>query len=132
MERASPEELGGTLLSELLCILSLSGHCGERHCFLRQSSYLFLFLPLLHPFPLSFFLASLFLPRMKLIGKLELGGVCVWMVACREKGDLLMLEPTTRKETRCFYLNNLSPQLSLHMWKKNSNLFPFHTLQKTR
>lgn len=69
---------------------------------------------------------------MKLIGELELGCACVWMVACREKGDLLMLEPTTRKETQCFYLNNLSPQLSLHMWKKNSNLFPFHTLQKTR
>lgn len=60
-ERASPGELGGTLLSALLCILSLSRHCGERHCFLRHSSsYLFLLLPLLPPFPLSFFLPLFF------------------------------------------------------------------------
>jgi len=47
-------------------------------------------------------------------------------------GDLPMPQPTTRKETQCFHLNNLSPQLSLYYVEEKPKPFPLHALQTTR
>lgn len=130
-------------------ILAIPGELGAA-CFLAGSLHTFTFWSTLEndttsldtlPIPPSFFLSYtlsrfsflpfLFLPLMQLGGSLKWSlCVCGWWNAGRR--DLLMPEPTTRKETRCFYLNNLSPQLSLHMWKKNSNFFPFSHFMKTR
>lgn len=120
---------GGALrsLSSLCGHLHVPEHSAHHH-FLRRPSPPFLFYTFAH----FSFLVFPFATQHENRWGTQKWGVFVRMVEHREKGALLMPKPTTRKETQCFYLNSLSPQLSLHVWKKHSQLSPFHTLRKAR